>query len=84
MYHDLEHLKMCLYTATDRNETLSTVPVDNSDADINLGYDKNYFELKNCDNGAFLYLLFPVQIKNSITVDEDAVDHIPKKIPPCV
>ena len=84
MYYDLEHLKMCLYTAIDRNETLSTVPGDNSDADINLGYDKNYFELINCDNGAFLYLLFPLQMKNSIIVDEDAVDHIPKKIPPCV
>ena len=29
---------MCLDTVTDMNETLNTVPGDNSDADIDLGY----------------------------------------------
>ena len=31
---------MCLDTPTDMNETLSIVPGDNSDADIDLRYEK--------------------------------------------
>ena len=40
---ELERLKMCLDTATDMNETtLNTIPGDNFDAHINLGYEKNF------------------------------------------
>ena len=39
IYHELEHLY--LDTVTDMNETLNTVPGDNSDADNDLGFEKN-------------------------------------------
>ena len=39
IYHELEHLKMCLDTVTDMNETLNTVQSDNSDAHIDLWYE---------------------------------------------
>ena len=42
IYHELEHLKMCLDTVTDMNETLNTVTGDNSDVVIDLGYEKNF------------------------------------------
>ena len=43
IYLELERLKMCLDTATDMNETtLNTIPGDNFDAHINLGYEKNF------------------------------------------
>ena len=38
IYHELEHLKMCLDRATDINEIFNTVTGDSSDADIDLGY----------------------------------------------
>ena len=39
IYHELEHLY--LDTVTDMNETLNIVPGDNSDADVDLGFEKN-------------------------------------------
>ena len=51
MYHKLEYLKICLDTVTDMNETLNTVPDDNSDIDIDLGYEKNFHSgLSDYDN----------------------------------
>ena len=42
------------------NETLNTVPGDNSDADIALGYEKNFYELRIVIMRACIYLLFPL------------------------
>ena len=86
MYRVLEHLKMCLDTATDMNETLKTVPGDNSDADIDLGYKKNFYELRHYDNNSLYIPIVPTLTEESaipITVDEDTVDHIPTKKPSC-
>ena len=38
----LSHIKMCLDTVTDMNETLNTVTGYNSDAAIELGHEKNF------------------------------------------
>ena len=38
IYHELQHLNMCLDTVTDMNETLNTVTVYNFDAAIDLGH----------------------------------------------
>ena len=38
IYRELEHLKMCLDTATDMNEIFNIVPGDNSDDDIDLEF----------------------------------------------
>ena len=59
---------------------------DNSDHDINLGYEKNFYEFRNCDNKSLYIPIVPTLTEESaipIIVDEDAVDHIPKKPPPC-
>ena len=78
---------MCLDTVTDMNETLNTVPGDNSDADIDLGYQNNvHNELSDCDNESLHILIVPTLSKKSaipMDVDEDAVDHIPKNPPIC-
>ena len=42
IYHELEHFKICLDTVTDVNKTLNIVTGDNSDAVIDLGYEKNF------------------------------------------
>ena len=52
---------------------------------IDLGYEKNFCELRNCDESLYIPIV-PTLTEESaipITVDEDAVDHIPKKTPPC-
>ena len=52
---------------------------------IDLGYEKNFCELRNCDESLYIPIV-PTLTEESaipITVDEDAVDHIPKKNPPC-
>ena len=79
---------MCLDTAIDMNETPNTVPGENSDADFDLGYEKNFYELRNCDNESLDIPIVPILTEESvlpIIVDEDAVDHIPKKLKkPCL
>ena len=77
---------MCIDRATDMKETLNTMLGYNSDADIDLGYEKNFYELRNCDNENLYIPIVPTSIEESaipIIVDEDAVDHIPKNSPPC-
>ena len=45
---------MCVDTVTDMNETLKTVPGDNSDADIDLGHEKRFHSvLSDYDNEKF-------------------------------
>ena len=72
---------MCLDTTTDINETLSIVPGDNSDADIDLRYEKIFYELRNCDNKSLYIPIVSTLTEESaipIIVDKDAVDHITK------
>ena len=40
--------------------TLNTVPGDNSDADIDLGYEENFYCLEIVIMRACVYLLFPL------------------------
>ena len=55
---------MCLEIVTDMNETL-TVPGDNSDAAIDLGYQKNFImSLVIIIMRACIYLLFPFYLRN--------------------
>ena len=79
---------MGLDTAFDMNEKHNTLPVpgDNSDADIGLGQEKNFYELINCDNESLYTIIVLTLTEESATpiiVDKDAADHIPKKNPPC-
>ena len=77
---------MCLDTATDLNETLSTVPDDNSDAGIYSGCENNFYEISNCDNESLYIPIVPILTEQSaipMIVDKDAVDHIPKNPLPC-
>ena len=47
------------------NETSNTVPVDDSDIDIDLGYEKNFHNgLSDCVMRACIYLLFALYLRN--------------------
>ena len=74
---------MYLDTATDMNETLNPVPGDNSDADFDLGYEKNFQNgISDYDNESPYIPIVPTLSEESaipIIVYEDAVDHIPKE-----
>ena len=60
----LEHLKMDINTAIVMNEILDTVLGDDSDGDIDLGYEKNvYNEVSGWDNKS-MFLLFLFYLKN--------------------
>ena len=82
LYHELEHLKMCLGTVTDMNETLNKVPGDNSDGDIALGCGKKL-------HNGLIYTYIPIiptlseESAIPMVADEDATDHILKNPPPC-
>ena len=70
------------------NETPSTVPGDNSDADIDLGYEKKFHNrLNNYDNESLYIPIVRTLSEWSVIpmiADEDVVDHIPKNPQPCV
>ena len=67
MYHELEYLKICLDTVTDMNETLNTVPGDNSDIDIDLGMRKIFIvSLVIMIMRACIYLLFEFYLRNPV------------------
>ena len=87
MYHELEYLKICLDTVTDMNETLNTVPGDNSDTDIDLGYEKNFHsELSDYDNESlYIPIVWTLSEESSSPMlgDKDGVDYIPKNPQPC-
>ena len=76
---------MCLDTVTDTNETLNTD--DNSDAVIDLGYEKNFLNgLSDYDNEGWYIHIAPTLSEESVIPmigDEDAVDNIPKNPPQC-
>ena len=64
---------MYLDTTTYIYETLNTVPDDIFDADIDLGYEKNFYELRKCDNESLYIPIVPTLIEESaipIIVDE--------------
>ena len=47
------------------NETSNTVPVDDSDIDIDLGYEKNFHNgLSDCVIRACICLLFALYLRN--------------------
>ena len=68
------------------NETLNTVPGDNSDADIDLGYEKGFHNgLSDYDNESLYITVVPAVFEESVIpmiADEDPVDHIPKNPQP--
>ena len=76
---------MCLNTVTDI-KTLNTVPGDNFNADIELGYEKNFHNgLSDYDNDSLYILIIPTLSEESsilMIADEDDADHIPKNSQP--
>ena len=78
---------MCLDSVIGMNETLNSVPGDNSDADIDLGYEKNFHNgLSDYDNESLYLPIVPTLSKESaipMIADQDAVDYIPINPPPC-
>ena len=79
IYQELEHLKMCLDTVTDMNETLF-------DACIDLWYEKHFHNgVSDYDNESLYIPIVPTLYEESaifMIADKDAVDHIPKNRPP--
>ena len=58
---------MCLDTVTDMNETLNIVTGNNSDAVIDLGYEKSFHNgLSDYNKRACIYLLFPLWLGNML------------------
>ena len=86
LYHESEHLKICLNIVTDMNQTPNTVPDDNSDADINLGYEKYFHNgLSHYDNESlYIPIVCTLYEESAISMiaDEDVVNHIPKNPQP--
>ena len=78
---------MYLDIVTDMNEALNIVTSDNSDAVIDLGYEKNFHNwLSDYDNKSLYVPIVPTLSEDSaihMIGDEDAVDHIPKNPPHC-
>ena len=69
------------------NEALDIVTGDNSDAVIDLGYEKNFqIGLSDYDNGS-LYICIVTTLSEESAIlmiaDEDAFDHISKNPPQC-
>ena len=73
---------MCLDPVTDLNEALNIVIGDNSDAVIDLGYEKNFHNgVSDYDNESLYIPIAPTLSEESaipMIADEGAVDHIPK------
>ena len=69
------------------NETLNTVSGDNSDADIELGHEKNFHNGLNKHDNESLYIPIALTLSEisaiPMIVDEDAVDHFHKNLQPC-
>ena len=79
---------MCLDTVTDMNETLNIATGKNSDANIDLGYEKNFHNgLSDYDHESLhIPIIVPTLSEESavpMIADEDVVDHIPKNPPQC-
>ena len=76
---------MCLNTVTD-TKTFNTVPGDNSNADIELGYEKKFHNgLSDYDNDSLYIPIVSTLSEESyipMIAVEDAVDHIPKNSQP--
>ena len=78
---------MCLDTDTNIIEALNIVTGDTSNADIDLGYEKNFHNgLNDYDNESLYIPIVPALSEESaipMIADEDVVDHIPKNPPQC-
>ena len=70
IYHELEHLKICLDTVIDMNETPNAVPGDNFDADIDSGYEKNFHNgLCDYDNESLYRPIVTLYLRNLLSHD---------------
>ena len=70
IYHELEHLKICLDTVIDMNETPNAVPGDNFDADIDSGYEKNFHNgLCDYDNESLYRPIVTLYLRNLLSYD---------------
>ena len=69
------------------NETLNTVSDDNSDADIDLGHEKNFHnELSDYHNESLYMPIVPnLSEESAISMisDEDGVNHLPQNSLAC-
>ena len=69
------------------NEILYFVTGDNSDAVIDLGYEKNFQNRITAYDNESLYIPIVLTLSeesaNPMIADEDVVDHILKKTPKC-
>ena len=76
---------MCLDTVTEMNKKLNIVTADNSNAVIDLGYEKRFDNgLSDHDNESLYIHIVPTLSEKSavpMIADEDAVEHILKNIP---
>ena len=70
---------MFLDTATGTNKAIHTVPGDNLDANIDSGYEKNFYnELSDCDKKNLCKPIAPA-LSDESAIPMIADDHIPKK-----
>ena len=70
IYHESEHLKICLDTVIDMNETPNAVPGDNFDADIDSGYEKNFHNgLCDYDNESLYRPIVTLYLRNLLSHD---------------
>ena len=78
---------MCLDTVTDMNETLNIVTGNNSDAVIDLGYEKSFHNGLSDYNNESLYIPVVPNLAGEYAItmiaDAYAVDHILKNPPQC-
>ena len=78
---------MCLDTVTDMNETLNIVTGNNSDAAIDLGYEKSFHNGLSDYNNESLYIPIVPTLAGEYAItmiaDAYAVDHILKNPPQC-
>ena len=68
------------------NETFNTVPGDNLMVILIQGIEKKiYNELSNCDESLYIPIVLTLTEESAISMIavKNAVDYIPKKLPPC-
>ena len=69
------------------NKTINTVPSNNSGADIELKYEKNFHNRLNDYDNESMYIPNVLTLSEESAIpmiaDKDAVDHFPKNIQPC-
>lgn len=78
---------MRLDTDINMNEILNTVLGDNSDADIDLGCEENFYnDIIACNSDSLYIPIIPTLSVGSVIpmiADKDTVDHVPKSSTLC-